>query len=123
MKKNTQTLKFGELSRKREGYKNLTWLSTSGKSTKIVQMEDDYLLNVLRKCHEKLQLSNSYPFIEEFKSWNNICYKTYTECLSNEYQWRQVNIDNEYTEYLNYQILEQDYKDRFYYDDKYGDCF
>lgn len=109
-----------ELEIKREKYSLVEWKSSSNKEggaklTLITEMEDSYLLNVLKIVYEKLQLSNAYPFIEEYKSYCDISYINWEAILINEYKYREALLDLEYNDYLELEIQRQMIEESNYY--------
>lgn len=111
-----------ELLAKREHYKNLSWKSSSGSSTFILFMDDDYLLNVLRNVANKLVVSQQFPQVDEFQTYNGVAYAVYADALYNEYQLRKIelqkrinmrnNLGNTYADYVDQQAQDsRDYED------------
>jgi hypothetical protein len=112
---------------KRDLYKNVVWLSNSGKKTLISDIEDDYLLNILRKLNEKLTLAERYPEINEFQEYEGVTYKQWSSYLYNEYLYRkeEVEIQNAVEDLeLEYQWELKQERDDYMYDmGAYGECF
>lgn len=108
---------------KRSLYKNINWLSSNGKKTTINNLDDDYLLNILRKVNEKLTLAERYPFIKEFQEYEGVAYKEWSSYLYNEYLYRkeEIEIQNAVEDLeIEYQYqLKQEYDDYNFMDIDY----
>jgi len=97
---------LSSLESKRVAYANVAWLSSSGIATRIIDMEDDYLVNVLRIVAGKAQVAEKYPLVQEFQKYNGIAYSNYANCLYNEYVYRKtveaMRIENMYKTHVNH---------------------
>lgn len=118
-------LTLRELNGKREEYRQVEWVSSKGTSTKVIDIDNDYLLNIIRKVHEKIQVAKAYPLITEFQTYNDISYREWSAILYNEYLWRQEYLEKEYNDYLDLEMQMQDRYDNYYYGTygEYGDAF
>lgn len=110
--------KLQQLEEQRRKYQALTWKSNIGVKTRIQDMDDSYLVNCLRKVGEKLAIAERYPAVDEFQGYEGVSYYTYSSCMYNEYLYRQELVNEEYRDYLDYEIALQDRYDRDYYDDR-----
>lgn len=117
---------YKELKDLRKTYSNVEWMSTGGKSSKIVEMDSDYLTNVLSIVHSKNMLAKAYPLVDSFQQWNNISYSKWCEIIYTELQYRD---ESSYEEYLDNEMYKSMQHDKKYYEDDrydigaYGDCF
>jgi hypothetical protein len=112
---------------KRDLYKNVVWLSNGGKKTLISNIEDDYLLNILRKVNEKLTLAERYPQVNEFQEYEGVTYKKWSSYLYNEYLYRkeedEIIMAKEDLE-IEYEYQLKTERDDYMYDlGAYGECF
>lgn len=120
--------KLRKLKEERRSYMQLSWESKNGVSTRIIDLTDDHLINVLRNVGQKLYLAEKFPKVVEFQEYNNVSYKTYADALYSEYLYREAIMEARYNEYIEQQIYEQSVLDEKYYDDRYdygevGGCF
>lgn len=118
-------LTLRELNNKREEYRQVEWESSKGNRIRVIDIDNDYLLNIIRKVYEKIQVAKAYPLIEEFQFYNNISYEEWSAILYNEYLWRQEYLEKEYNDYLDLEMQMQDRYDNYYYGSygELGDCF
>jgi aspartyl/asparaginyl-tRNA synthetase len=112
----TRKLTLEELNSKREEYRQVEWESAKGDKTRVINIDNDYLLNIIRKVHEKIQVAKAYPLITEFQSYNDISYEEWSAILYNEYLWREENLEKEYNDYLDLEIQMQTKYDRDYFE-------
>lgn len=105
-----------QLQLNRMVYKDVKWLSSHNKTTRIWEMEDSHLINVMKNVAASLVASKTFPLIEDFKTYNGTSYHNYAQFLYNEFLFREAALEKQYMEY---QIQEQHQRDRDYYDDRY----
>lgn len=77
------------LLEEQEEYKNVVWLSSTGIETKITEMTNDYLINVLRKVAEKSLIANTLQYVEELQTYQGITYSTWLRWLYSQYLYRK----------------------------------
>ena len=77
------------LKEERNEYKNIAWESTTGISTLITEMSDDYLLNALRKATQKSIVAQHLEYVSEFQTYNGIHYSAWVRYMYNEYLYRK----------------------------------
>lgn len=77
------------LEKLRLTYAHLKWRSTSGIETFIYDMDDNYLINVLKKCVEKQIIAERLSFMVEAQGYETRTYKEWVTILTNEYKFRQ----------------------------------
>jgi len=111
--------KLQELELKRKEYVNIKWKSSSGISTRIIDLDDSYLMNVMKSISKSLVLANHFPVVKEFQSYDKVKYTDYQKYLQTEYLYRQELVEARYKEYIDQQIYEQSQRDLQYYDDRY----
>lgn len=109
---------LNRLQQNRMVYKDVKWLSTHNISTRIWEMEDSHLLNVMKNVANPINTSKLFPLIEDFKTYNDVSYHNWAQFLYNEFLFREAALEKQYMEY---EIQEQHKRDRDYYDDKYED--
>lgn len=107
-----------QLQQNRIVYKDVKWLSTHNRSTRIWEMEDSHLINTMKNVAASLVASKEFPLVEDFKSYNGTSYNNYAQFMYNEFLFREAALEKQYIEY---EIQEQHKHDRDYYDDKYED--
>ena len=114
-----------QLQLNRMVYKDVKWLSSHNRYTRIWEMEDSHLISVMKNVSASLVAAKTFPLVEEFHSYNNISYHNYAQFLYNEYHFRNKAIEAQYNDYLEMQIQEDLAKEREYYGSwgEYGDCF
>ena len=100
-------------------YINVAWVSKNNVSTKITNLDDQYLLNVMRSVSKSLVLAEHFPEVVEFQSYEGVTYKDWQKYLTNEYLYRSEVMKKQYNDYIDQQIYEQSARDRAYYDDMY----
>lgn len=124
----TNTKSFRQLTAYREEYSHICWESKNGRLTKITDLEDSHLINIIKSVGTSAMLAEHLPQVEELKSYNGIPYTLWREYLINEYLWRNEIADIEASEALEREMYYQQARDRDYYDDRdymssYGECF
>lgn len=124
----TNTKSFRQLTAYREEYSHICWESKNGRLTKITDLEDSHLINIIKSVGTSAMLAEYLPQVEELKSYNGIPYTLWREYLINEYLWRNEIADIEASEALEREMYYQQARDRDYYDDRdymssYGECF
>ena len=70
-------------------YAHIKW-SSSNHSIKIIDMDDNYLVNALRKVAEKEWIAGRYPQVKEFQTYNGLAYKSYGKIFYAEYKLRSL---------------------------------
>jgi len=86
------TLKLLEDNRRH--YQHISWLSSNGVKTRIINMETSYIVNVMRKVAQKLVIAREFSLVSEFQTYNGVAYEEYSKAFYNEYLYRQAVIDN-----------------------------
>ena len=91
----------------REVHKVVYWTGSRGSTKRIWDMEDSYILNVIKSIHTSLIRARDLPFITEFQEYEGVKYETWLKWFTNEYQFRKalMNLKTE-QEYQNWQGLE-----------------
>lgn len=89
---------YTELKTKRESYYMVCWEDSNNKQIKIVEMDSDYLTNVLAKVHTKSVLAATYPLIDSFQQWNNIAYSVWADIIYAELQYRDMAQEKQHLE-------------------------
>lgn len=114
-----------QLQLNRMVYKDIKWLSSHNRSTRIWEMEDSHLINTMKNVAASLVASKAFPLVEDFKSYNGTSYHNYAQFMYNEQLFRSKALEKQYNDYLEYQIQEDLAKEREYYGSwgEYGDCF
>lgn len=110
--------KLDVLKTKRIEYSTVCWKSSGGVKTRIWDVDDNYLLNIMRSVSKSLTLYKDFP-TAEFSEYNGVKYTEWQRYLMNEYLYRQEVVEQRYREYLDNEIYVQSVRDRDYYDDKY----
>ena len=106
-----------QLQLNRMVYKDVKWLSSHNRYTRIWEMEDSYLLNVMKNVAASLVASKTFPLIEDFKSYNGTSYHNYAQFLENEFLFREAALEKQY---LDYQIEDDARRSRdWYYDEMF----
>lgn len=77
------------LLEERAEYFDIQWLSSTGVYTRIVEMSDEYLLNVLSKVWQKSVKARELTYVKEFQCWNNVTYNAWVRYFYNEYLYRK----------------------------------
>ena len=80
---------INRLLEERVEYSKVEWLSSNGVSTPIVNMTNDYLLNVLRKVTEKNIIACQLEYVEEFQKYQGLTYSNWVRFFYNEYLYRK----------------------------------
>ena len=119
---------FALLTSAREEYSHICWESKNGRLTKITDLEDSHLINIIKSVGTSAMLAEHLPQVEELKSYNGIPYTLWREYLINEYLYRAEVMEAEYEEAMERSYMTQLQYDRDYYDDRdymssYGECF
>ena len=77
------------LTEDREEYLDYVWVSSTGVRTKVIEMTNDYLLNVLRKVAQKSVLAQQLKYVEEFQMYEGKYYSEWCKALYTEYLYRK----------------------------------
>ena len=72
-----------------EEYKDIEWVSSSNVRTKIVDMSDDYLLNVLKKVAIKAIVAQTLEYVEEVQMYEGQTYSTWVRYFYSQYLYRK----------------------------------
>ena len=105
-----------QLQLNRMVYKDIKWLSSHNRSTRIWEMEDSHLINTMKNVAASLVASKAFPLVEDFKSYNGTSYNNYAQYFYNEFLFREAALEKQY---LDYQIQDDARREREYYDDRY----
>lgn len=112
-----------QLKEARKEYKDVEWKSSGYAYTKLVDLDDEYLLNVMRTVSKSLDVLRNFPGVKEFQYYNNVKITDYKKWLKTEYLYRKEvkkefyknmsrredeEIDRQYTYYRDKYILELD---------------
>ena len=88
------------------------WIGRSGQQIFIIEMEDSYLANTMRKIAEKLSQMQYLPNVEEFTFYEEVHYKTWMRYLTLEYKYRnayeEYRVQRDFEEFQNLEMLIQD---------------
>jgi hypothetical protein len=104
---------FQTLEQNRKKYKDVEWLSSNGKSTKVLGMKQECILNILRTIPNKIAIAERYPDIYEFQTWNNVSYRRWEQYFLNEYFYQEAVLSHQFND-----ALEQSSTDNsWYYND------
>lgn len=106
-----------ELENAREEYKNVEWKSSGNVTIRLWNIDDSYLMNIMRSVSKSLTLAKDFPNVVEFQSYNDVAYTDWVRFLSTEYDYRAAQVEARYLDVLELEIQEQLSKDRSYYDD------
>ena len=77
------------LREEREEYNKVEWISSRGARTKIINMSNEYLLNVLKTTCNKSIIAEQLQYVEEFQSYEGYTYCTWVRYFYNEYLYRK----------------------------------
>lgn len=91
----------------REVHKLIYWTGSHGSTKRIWDMEDSYILNVIKNVYTSVQRARDLPFITEFQEYEGVKYETWLLWFTNEYRFRKalMNLKTE-QEYQNWSNLE-----------------
>ena len=112
--------KLQQLELNRKEYINIKWKSSNGVSTRLIDVDDDYLLNIIRSVSKSLTVAEHFPQVKEFQEYNGIKYTDYQKYLQNEYLYREELIEARYQEYLEYEMYKEYLRERSYINNDYG---
>ena len=114
-----------QLQVNRNVYKNVEWLGAHNTKTKMWEMEDSHLLNVIKNVGNSINTSELFPLIEDLKTYNDVSYHNWAQFLYNEFLFRERALEKQYENHLEEEIFRQNKFDNEYYGSwgEYGDCF
>lgn len=121
--KNNTTLQ--QLQLNRDIYKNVEWLGAHNTKTRVWEMEDSHLLNVMKKVANSINTNKLFPLIEDFKTYNDVSYHNWAQFLYNEFLFREEALKKQYEEHQDIEMFRKSELYRDYYG-SYGeldDCF
>lgn len=114
-----------QLQLNRDIYKNVKWLGAHNKRTRVWEMEDSHLLNVIKNVGNSINTSKLFPLIEDFKRYDDISYHNWAQFLYNEFLFREAALEKQYENHLEEEIFRQNKFNNDYYGSygEFGDYF
>jgi hypothetical protein len=110
------TKNLRQLELKRKEYINIRWKSSSNVYICIVDVDDNYLLNIMRSVSKSLVVANHFPQVEEFQEYEGVTYSDWQKILLNEYLYREALVEQRYNQFVDRQMYEQSARDEEYYE-------
>lgn len=96
-------------------YRDVTWLAPNNCSIKLWEVEDDYLLHLMKLVSAAITTRDLFPLVEELKSWNGVSYFHWAIFLYNEFLFREKALEKQYEDYSIKQDSSLDFSDYYYY--------
>lgn len=99
MKNSNNKTRLEALEAQRKEYTHVRWKSSGGASTRIVNVDDNYLRNIMRSVSKSLVLASHYPLVDEFQSYESVKYTDWQRYLQNEYLYRDALVEKRYNDF------------------------